>query len=64
MSTKRSSVIIGYASIGHHARVSNFVMTEEQRMYFDDAEQALKKALDMFLPSWTTINIEVKEDDE
>lgn len=53
--------MIGYASIGRHSRASNFVMTEEQRMDFEDAQQALIKALDKFLPSWETINIEIKE---
>ncbi len=64
MSTKRNSVIIGYASIGHHSRVSDWVMTEEQSIYVNLAIQELKDALNRIFPDWTTINIEVKKDDD
>lgn len=64
MSTKRNSVTIGYMSIGHHSRVSDWIMTEEQSRHVDLAIQELKDALDRIFPDWTTANIEVKEENE
>ena len=48
-------------SIGHHARVSNLSMTEEQDIYFTEAISDLKEALKKMGIDWFTINIEIKE---
>ncbi len=57
------SKLLGMASIGHHSRVSNWVMTKEQNIYMDLALQELKKVMDDVFPGWDTINIEVKKDE-
>jgi len=57
------SNVIGYASIGHSSRVSDWVMTEEQSRYVEEALNDLKKAFDMIFPIWDTINIEVKKNE-
>ncbi len=52
---------VGYASIGHHSRVSNWTMNKEQSIYMDLALQDLKDVMSKIYPNWETINIEIKE---
>ena len=54
---------MGFASIGHHSRASNWVMTKEQSIYMDLALADLKDIMDKVFPGWSTINIEVKKDE-
>ena len=57
------SQVIGYASIGHHSRVSDWAMTDEQSMEMDFALADLKDIMDKVFPDWDTINIEVKKNE-
>ena len=54
-------IILAIASIGHHSRVSNLVMTDEQTMRLNFAEAELKDIFDELFPEWDTINIEVSK---
>lgn len=54
---------IGFASIGHNSRASDWTMTRHQSIYVGMALEDLKKAITMIFPEWDTINIEVKVDE-
>ncbi len=56
MNSKLLNIIV----IGHHSRVSDLVMTEEQDIYLSEALNDLKEALDKMY-EWDTIRIEIKK---
>lgn len=47
--------------LGHHSRVSDLTMTEEQDIYLSEVLSDLKEVLDKMM-EWDTIRIEIKKD--
>lgn len=57
MSIKRK--VLGYACIGRLARVSDWIMSEEQVRKLDQIQRELFELMDEIFPKWNTINVEV-----
>ncbi len=61
MSELPPKTILVMMSIGHHSRVSNLSITEEQRRNLEDVQSKLMEFFDGLFPDWDTINIEVSK---